>query len=435
MKKITLLFTFLAISLGQAQSLPIDFDDTLDANFTTAGGAVFSVTADGTNAVGQIIGGTAQYDSRMDLILDTYIDMTTAAKTFTFKFYTTEAVVMNGLLQIGAEKDGGFAVEKGFVTDGKIGWETITIDFSDAKNGHPNGALPVVFGQYAQISVFTNFADTGTSTYWVDDIAGAANGAAVPSDPAPTTAATAPIARDAADVISLFSDAYTDVTVDTWSTSWDNVTLSDVTIANNAVKKYSKLLQVGIEHTGDNSIDASAMTHLSIDIWTPDATTFKVKLVDFKGDGYGGPNGRTESELEFPTTLNSWNTVNLKLSDFTDKGMTEMADISQMIFTTVPGSALVYVDNVYYYKQATAGVEDISANAVKMYPNPANGVVNFSTASNDALTVSVFDVLGKQVMDAQNVQSQLNISSLNPGMYFVKMTQGASSATKKLVVK
>ena len=84
---------------------------------------------------------------------------------------------------------------------------------------------------------------------------------------------------------------------------------------------------------------------------------------------------------------------------------------------------------------STAGVEDISANAVKMYPNPANGVVNFSTASNDALTVSVFDLLGKQVMDAQNVQSQLNISSLNPGMYFVKMTQGSSSATKKLVVK
>ena len=70
-----------------------------------------------------------------------------------------------------------------------------------------------------------------------------------------------------------------------------------------------------------------------------------------------------------------------------------------------------------------------------MYPNPANGVVYFSAPANDALTVSVFDLLGKQVMDAQNVQSQLNISSLNPGMYFVKMTQGSSSATKKLVVK
>ena len=70
-----------------------------------------------------------------------------------------------------------------------------------------------------------------------------------------------------------------------------------------------------------------------------------------------------------------------------------------------------------------------------LYPNPANGVVYFSTTTNDALSVSVFDMLGKQVMEAQNVQSQLNISSLNPGMYFVKMTQGSSTSTKKLVVK
>lgn len=84
---------------------------------------------------------------------------------------------------------------------------------------------------------------------------------------------------------------------------------------------------------------------------------------------------------------------------------------------------------------ASLGLEDISANAIKMYPNPANGVVYFSTSVNDALTVSVFDLLGKQVMDAQNVQSQLNISSLNPGMYFVKMTQGSNVSTKKLLVK
>lgn len=93
------------------------------------------------------------------------------------------------------------------------------------------------------------------------------------------------------------------------------------------------------------------------------------------------------------------------------------------------------VSDVFGDCPTVAGVEDFTANSVKMYPNPANGVVYFSTSANDALTVSVFDVLGKQVMDAQNVQSQLNISSLNPGMYFVKMTQGSSSATKKLVVK
>ena len=83
----------------------------------------------------------------------------------------------------------------------------------------------------------------------------------------------------------------------------------------------------------------------------------------------------------------------------------------------------------------TAGVEDFSVNSIKMYPNPAKGFVNFSSASDLALDVAVYDLLGKEVLRANAVQSQLNISSLNPGMYFVNMTQGTKVSTKKLVVR
>ena len=83
---------------------------------------------------------------------------------------------------------------------------------------------------------------------------------------------------------------------------------------------------------------------------------------------------------------------------------------------------------------STAGVDDFFANSVKLHPNPANGVVRFSTVTNEALEVSVYDLLGKQVIPVRTVQSELNISSLNPGMYFVNMKQGTSVATKKLLV-
>jgi len=97
---------------------------------------------------------------------------------------------------------------------------------------------------------------------------------------------------------------------------------------------------------------------------------------------------------------------------------------------TVTMSEITIIQN-----DTTAGVEDFAANAVKMYPNPAKGVVNFSSASKKALNVAVYDLLGKQVLRANAVQSELNISSLNPGMYFVNMTQGSSTSTKKLLVK
>ena len=83
----------------------------------------------------------------------------------------------------------------------------------------------------------------------------------------------------------------------------------------------------------------------------------------------------------------------------------------------------------------TAGIDAPSLSSIKMHPNPANGVLKFTRATTELLNVSVYDLLGKQVMPAQTIQSELNISSLNPGMYFIRMDQGASSLTKKLIVK
>ena len=69
-----------------------------------------------------------------------------------------------------------------------------------------------------------------------------------------------------------------------------------------------------------------------------------------------------------------------------------------------------------------------------MYPNPANDFVSFYSVSNAVLEVAIYDMLGKQVLRSDRVQSQLNISSLHPGMYFVNMTQGTHVTSKKLVV-
>ena len=94
----------------------------------------------------------------------------------------------------------------------------------------------------------------------------------------------------------------------------------------------------------------------------------------------------------------------------------------------------MYVDNVYFWKAPTAGLDDNAQAFFNMHPNPANGIVKFSTTSSELLTVSVYDLLGKQVIPVQTVKSELNISSLYPGVYFVKMDQGSNSITKKLLV-
>ncbi|UJH90600.1 hypothetical protein LZ575_17720 [Antarcticibacterium sp. 1MA-6-2] len=170
-----------------------------------------------------------------------------------------------------------------------------------------------------------------------------------------STAATEPEAAaptpniDEGDVISLFSNAYSNVTVDTWRTCWSAGTLEDISIDGNAVKKYSDLNYVGVE-TVANQIDASEMEFFHTDVWTADATEIRIKLVDFGADGgfQGGDDVEHEITISNPEK-NTWISIKRPLSDFS--GLTTRANIAQLIYSAQPsGSATIFIDNVFFSK-------------------------------------------------------------------------------------
>ena len=166
----------------------------------------------------------------------------------------------------------------------------------------------------------------------------------------PATAAPTPT-QDPANVISLFSNAYTNVPVDTWRTDWSAATLEDIQIEGNDVKKYTSLDFVGVETTGGNILDLSAMTHLHVDVWTPNMTTFRIRLVDFGADGGfdGGDDSNHELIFENPAQ-GQWVSYDLPLADFT--GLSSTEHMAQYIFSGLPvGEGTLYVDNVYFYQQ------------------------------------------------------------------------------------
>lgn len=163
----------------------------------------------------------------------------------------------------------------------------------------------------------------------------------------PSAAAPAPT-FDAANVISLFSDAYVNVPVDTWQTVWSQADYEEVDIMGNAILKYSNLDFVGAE-TVANQIDITSMTHFHLDIWTPDAAQFRVKIVDFGPDGGFDGGDDTEHELTFDNpALGEWISLDLPLSDFID--LTTKSNIAQFIFAGGPaGVPTVFIDNVYFH--------------------------------------------------------------------------------------
>lgn len=171
--------------------------------------------------------------------------------------------------------------------------------------------------------------------------------------PNPSPVAGAPVPSHLpADVISLFSDSYTNVAVDTWSASWDVADVADVSVQGNPAKKYSNLSYAGIEFLGAHVVNASTMTHFHIDVWAAAGTSFKVKLVDFGANGvYGGADDK-EQELTFTSASNpafnpgGWSSLDIPLSAFTN--LTTRAHLAQLILAGDAGA--VYVDNLYFHK-------------------------------------------------------------------------------------
>ena len=73
---------------------------------------------------------------------------------------------------------------------------------------------------------------------------------------------------------------------------------------------------------------------------------------------------------------------------------------------------------------------------LRVYPNPvSNGVLHIESNLNTERTISLFDVLGKQVLNTTTANNTINIATLNSGVYIVKITEAGKTATRKLMVK
>ena len=205
--------------------------------------------------------------------------------------------------------------------------------------------------------------------------------ALLPPEPAPTP--TPP--QDS--VISMFSNAYEDVPVDTWNPFWEFSTaeVEDVKIGDDDVKRYKNLNFVGIL-TESAQIDATDMTHFHLDIWTPDATelpaAFKVLLVDYGPDGNFGGGDDSSHELTFtsPTLVTGeWISLDIPLSDFV--GLTNRTNIAQLVLSgDLPN---VFVDNVYYYN---GGESTGSTTPEEAAPEPTNPAADVISIYSDAYT-------------------------------------------------
>ncbi len=170
------------------------------------------------------------------------------------------------------------------------------------------------------------------------------------SAPTPTQAA--------ADVISIFSDAYTNVPVDFFNGFFGDVqtTLGGATtIGNENLLQYTELNFVAIEFKNP-TINVSEMTHVHVDIQIQediDPSDFiTIELGDFGPDNVFGGGNDTSSRVRFDSaalTSNEWISLDIPLSDFTS--LPSRMNLAQFFFISDGTISNILADNVYFYKE------------------------------------------------------------------------------------
>lgn len=147
------------------------------------------------------------------------------------------------------------------------------------------------------------------------------------------------------------------------------------------------------------------------------------------------------------TDIKAW--INPDLSTFSSATPATLTNTPAAPITELAGLLLrqqsdtntpsITIDELKISTATTDFLGTKSFNAIdglKMYPNPLTGnILNFSSNANAAMTVQIYDVLGKEVVKGNVVNNTFNTGNLKAGIYIVKITEEGKTATRKLVVK
>ncbi len=169
--------------------------------------------------------------------------------------------------------------------------------------------------------------------------------------PAPTPT------RNPVNVISVFSDAYTNIPVDFYNGFFApfQTTLggADLDIGGDKIIKYTQLNFVATEFKNP-TINVSQMTHFHVDIQIQESIDpgdfITIELGDFGPNAAFGGGDDSSGRVTFTNTAltrNNWISLDIPLAQF---GLTSRNNLAQIFFISDATISTLLVDNMYFYK-------------------------------------------------------------------------------------
>lgn len=95
------------------------------------------------------------------------------------------------------------------------------------------------------------------------------------------------------------------------------------------------------------------------------------------------------------------------------------------------------VEVVEFYCKFISGINESQGSEFKVYPNPSSGIVYFTQPLESVATIEVVDLTGKVHCAVQffPTETSINLSSLEDGLYFIRIKTEKALRTGKLFIK
>jgi beta-glucanase (GH16 family) len=185
---------------------------------------------------------------------------------------------------------------------------------------------------------------------------------------------------------------------------------NQVSVAIHTPSSYGSTVNTSIQPLADvaNNFHVYSMN------WSPDQITF---LID--GVGFYTYNPAVKNDDTWPFYLEQYLLLNIAMGG---NGGAIDPNFSQ--------SSMV-IDYVRVYQNTTASTEDVFANKFSVYPNPSSDVLNIRT--NEPIDkVELYNTIGQLIVAKKT--TNVNISSINIGVYILKIYSGNRIVTKKVMI-
>ena len=80
------------------------------------------------------------------------------------------------------------------------------------------------------------------------------------------------------------------------------------------------------------------------------------------------------------------------------------------------------------------GIADNEMESISVYPNPAHDIIRIETRSIASVqSVDLYNVTGQKVLSSN--EKEINVSGLEPGVYFIRVNCGGNSLIERVVIK